>query len=134
IRIHLDLTLLLVHTLFPTRFPPSDPSAQDAAAWCYINCDSCVASEELNVEKKVKEVCAQLKVKVHTCWGSTLYHMEDLPFHQISRLPDVYTEFRKAVESQSRVRPVLPTPERLNPLPPGLDEGAIPTAEDLQQT
>ncbi|MEQ2172937.1 hypothetical protein GOODEAATRI_026486, partial [Goodea atripinnis] len=50
------------------------------------------------------------------------------------RLPDVYTEFRKAVESQSRVRPVLPTPERLNPLPPGLDEGAIPTAEDLQQT
>lgn len=50
------------------------------------------------------------------------------------RLPDVYTEFRKAVESQSRVRPVLLTPERLNPLPPGLEEGAIPTAEDLQQT
>ncbi|XP_054893666.1 cryptochrome DASH [Poeciliopsis prolifica] len=93
-----------------------------------------VASEELNVEKKVKDVCAQLKVKVHTCWGSTLFHREDLPFHHISRLPDVYTEFRKAVESQSRVRPVLLTPERLNPLPPGLEEGTIPTAEDLQQT
>uniref|UniRef100_A0A3P8RFZ4 Cryptochrome DASH n=1 Tax=Astatotilapia calliptera TaxID=8154 RepID=A0A3P8RFZ4_ASTCA len=43
-------------------------------------------------------------------------------------------EFRKAVESEGRVRPVFSTPEKLNPLPPGLEEGAIPTAEDLQQT
>lgn len=50
------------------------------------------------------------------------------------RLPDVYTQFRKAVEIQSSVRPVFPTPERLNPPPPGLEEGAIPTVEDLQQT
>ncbi|XP_029978740.1 cryptochrome DASH [Sphaeramia orbicularis] len=93
-----------------------------------------VASEELNVEKKLKDVCAQMKVKVHTCWGSTLYHRDDLPFHHMSRLPDVYTQFRKAVETQSRVRPVFPTPEQLKPVPPGLDEGAIPTAEDLEQT
>lgn len=46
----------------------------------------------------------------------------------------MYTNFRKAVETQSRVRPVFPTPEQLRPLPPGLEEGAIPTAEDLQQT
>lgn len=82
-----------------------------------------VASEELNVEKRVKDVCAQMKVKVHTCWGSTLYHRDDLPFPHISRLPDVYTQFRKAAETQSRVRP----------LPQGLEEGAIPTAEDLEQ-
>lgn len=44
-----------------------------------------VTSEELNVEKQVKDVCAQMKVKVHTCWGSTLYHRDDLPFHHISR-------------------------------------------------
>lgn len=49
------------------------------------------------------------------------------------RLPDVYTQFRKAVESQSRVRPVFPTPEQLKPLPQGLEEGTIPAAEDLQQ-
>lgn len=124
-----------------------------------------VTSEELNVEKRVKDVCAQMKVKVHTCWGSTLYHRDDLPFPHMSRcesryreeatlfvkdtlqvkkclvifpsvfrLPDVYTQFRKAVESEGRVRPVFSTPEKLNPLPPGLEEGAIPTAEDLQQT
>lgn len=50
------------------------------------------------------------------------------------RLPDVYTQFRKAVESQSRVRPVFPTPGSLKPLPQGLEEGAIPTAEELQGT
>lgn len=50
------------------------------------------------------------------------------------RLPDVYTEFRKAVEARSRVRPLFPTPEQLKPLPPGLEEGAIPTAQDLEQT
>lgn len=134
-----------------------------------------ITSEELNVEKSVKDVCAQMKVKVHTCWGSTLYHRDDLPFHHMSRwpniqflldilsflysailweingknwvlgissnlsswfvrLPDVYTQFRKAVETQSEVRPVFPTPEQLKPLPQGLEEGAIPTAEDLQQT
>uniref|UniRef100_A0A3Q3WT40 Cryptochrome DASH n=1 Tax=Mola mola TaxID=94237 RepID=A0A3Q3WT40_MOLML len=93
-----------------------------------------VTSEELNVEKRVKDVCAQMKVKVHTCWGSTLYHRDDLPFHHICRLPDVYTQFRKAVETQSRVRHLFPTPEQLKPLPQGLEEGAIPTAADLQQT
>uniref|UniRef100_A0A3B3ZN71 Cryptochrome DASH n=2 Tax=Periophthalmus magnuspinnatus TaxID=409849 RepID=A0A3B3ZN71_9GOBI len=93
-----------------------------------------VTSEELTVEKNVKSVCAQMKVKVQTCWGSTLYHRDDLPYNHISRLPDVYTQFRKAVESQSSVRPVFPTPEKLKPIPPGLQEGAIPTAEDLKQT
>lgn len=46
----------------------------------------------------------------------------------------MYTQFRKAVESQSRVRPVFPTPGSLKPLPQGLEEGAIPTAEELQGT
>ena len=52
----------------------------------------------------------------------------------VPRLPDVYTQFRKAVETQSRVRPLFPTPEQLKPLPQGLEEGVIPTAADLQQT
>lgn len=45
-----------------------------------------VTSEELNVEKRVRDVCARMKVRVHTCWGSTLYHRDDLPFNHISRL------------------------------------------------
>ncbi|XP_061876638.1 cryptochrome DASH-like [Entelurus aequoreus] len=93
-----------------------------------------VTSEELAVEKGVKEACAGMKVKVHTCWGSTLYHLDDLPFQHITRLPDVYTQFRKEVESRSQVRPEFPTPDRLKPLPQGLQEGVIPSMADLQQT
>ncbi|XP_056155795.1 cryptochrome DASH [Lampris incognitus] len=93
-----------------------------------------VASEERAVEAGLKNVCAEMKVKVHTCWGSTLYHRDDLPFQHTSRLPDVYTQFRKAVETQGRVRPLFPSPDRLGRLPPGLEEGPIPTMEDLEQT
>ncbi|XP_066572923.1 cryptochrome DASH isoform X2 [Amia ocellicauda] len=90
--------------------------------------------EEQDVEKALKQVCSQFKVKVHTCWGSTLYHREDLPFNPIARLPDVYTQFRKAVETRSRVRPTITMPERLKPLPLGLEAGSIPSPEDLGQT
>ncbi|XP_062335023.1 cryptochrome DASH isoform X1 [Osmerus eperlanus] len=93
-----------------------------------------VAPEDQTVEKGVRDVCAQRNVKVYTCWGSTLYHREDLPFHHISMLPDVYTQFRKAVETQVRVRPVLSTPDQLHPVPSGLEEGPIPSPEDLEQT
>lgn len=50
------------------------------------------------------------------------------------RLPDIYTQFRKVVEGQCRVRPVLSTPEQVKSLPLGLEEGAIPTFEGLGQT
>uniref|UniRef100_A0A8C9RML5 Cryptochrome DASH n=1 Tax=Scleropages formosus TaxID=113540 RepID=A0A8C9RML5_SCLFO len=93
-----------------------------------------VTHEELEVEKEIRNVCSQLKVKVHSCWGSTLYHRDDLPFSHISRLPDVYTQFRKAVETQGEVRPVLSTPDMLKPFPAGLEEGSIPALKDLGQT
>ncbi|XP_063062289.1 cryptochrome DASH [Engraulis encrasicolus] len=93
-----------------------------------------VTQEELDVETQVKEVCSRNQVKVQSFWGSTLYHRQDLPFNHISRLPDVYTQFRKAVEAQSRVRPVLPTAAQLRPLPTGLEEGPVPTYQDLEQT
>ncbi|MFT7800082.1 cryptochrome DASH-like [Arapaima gigas] len=92
-----------------------------------------VTHEELKVEKEIRKVCSQFHVRVHTCWGSTLYHKDDLPTN-ISRLPDVYTQFRKAVETQSEVRPVLPAPDTLKPFPVGLEEGPIPTLKDLGQT
>jgi deoxyribodipyrimidine photo-lyase len=38
-----------------------------------------ICSEELAVEKAVKEACK--KTEIHSLWGSTLYHIDDLPFH-----------------------------------------------------
>ncbi|KAL9870213.1 LOW QUALITY PROTEIN: cryptochrome DASH-like [Geothlypis trichas] len=89
--------------------------------------------EELDVEKGLCQVCGQHGVKVQTFWGSTLYHRDDLPFRPIDRLPDVYTHFRKALESGARVRPTLRMPDQLKPLAPGLQEGSIPTMEDFGQ-
>ncbi|XP_061852581.1 cryptochrome DASH-like isoform X2 [Colius striatus] len=89
--------------------------------------------EELDVEKGLCQVCSQHRVKVHTFWASTLYHRDDLPFRPIARLPDVFTHFRKAVESEAKVRPTLQLAEQLKPLTPGVEEGPIPTIEDLGQ-
>ena len=47
------------------------------------------------------------------------------------RLPDVYTQFRKQVEGGCRVRQPLEMPAQLNPLPPGIEEGEIPSSEAL---
>lgn len=60
-----------------------------------------VTSEELHVEKRVKDVCAQMKVHVHTCWGSTLYHRDDLPFHHMSRLERIWFAREKTFSSSS---------------------------------
>ncbi|KAK7504845.1 hypothetical protein BaRGS_00003873 [Batillaria attramentaria] len=86
-----------------------------------------VTQEEVDVEKKLKEKCG---VKVHTVWGHTLNHVDDLPFKP-HNLPDVYTQFRKRVESQDRVRQEIAMPETLRPLPPDVDPGNVPSFDDF---
>uniref|UniRef100_A0ABM5GMQ2 Cryptochrome DASH n=1 Tax=Pogona vitticeps TaxID=103695 RepID=A0ABM5GMQ2_9SAUR len=93
-----------------------------------------VTKEELEVEKALRQVCSEKGVAVQTFWGSTLYHRDDLPFKPISRLPDVYTQFRKVVESQATVRPLLNLAPPLKPLPPDLEDGTIPDLEDFGMT
>ncbi|XP_052769683.1 cryptochrome DASH-like [Mya arenaria] len=87
-------------------------------------------SEELDVEAGVRKACGQCGVKVQSLWGHTLFHRDDLPF-SAKQLPDVYTMFRKRVEGGCQVRPCMEMPKRLNALPEGLEEGAIPTMEEL---
>ncbi|XP_038246376.1 cryptochrome DASH-like isoform X2 [Dermochelys coriacea] len=89
--------------------------------------------EELDVEKALQRVCAQHGVKIQTFWASTLYHRDDLPFSHISRLPDVYTQFRKAVEAQAKVRPTVQMADQLKPLAPGVEDGCIPVPEEFGQ-
>ncbi|KAK8915984.1 hypothetical protein KSP39_PZI023149 [Platanthera zijinensis] len=104
--------------------------------------------EELQVEKLVlkglQEVILPQHVqfnpkpvntKLQLIWGSTMYHIDDLPFDTKS-LPDIYTHFRKSVESKSSIRECCKLPVSLGPLPSsGLGEfggfGSIPSLEDL---
>lgn len=39
-------------------------------------------------------------LKLQLVWGTTMYHLDDLPFDATS-LPDMYTQFRKARYSES---------------------------------
>jgi deoxyribodipyrimidine photo-lyase len=84
-----------------------------------------VTSEEVSVERSLEEQLGIVGCRlVRVVGGSTLFHPEDLPFHQnLSNLPDVFTMFREKVEKQCRVRPMLPpiVPGQLGSPPPSTD-------------
>jgi deoxyribodipyrimidine photo-lyase len=88
-----------------------------------------VTFEERLVEAAVSEALDSNGIAATSFWGATLYHPDDLPF-EISQLPEVFTQFRKAVEKQSSVNPAFPAPNHLRSLP-ALDVGEIPTFEAL---
>ncbi len=89
--------------------------------------------EELTVERNLKRALHTHTIKFHTVWQSTLYHKNDLPFSP-EKLPDVFTTFRKQVEKFAKVRAPFPAPKTLNPIPPSVEVGAIPTLEQLGLT
>jgi len=90
-----------------------------------------VTFEEINVENNIKEFCKNHDINVQEIWGSTMYHTQDLPFKSRAAIPDTYTQFRKEVESKSKVRPVLAMPQSLKPIPPGLPLGSVPDLQAL---
>lgn len=87
-----------------------------------------VTAEEQAVEQSLNQALAALGIAAETVWGSTLYHPDDLPF-DLSRLPELFTQFRKQVESDSSVRPVLVPPLQL-PALPAIAGGDLPQLAD----
>lgn len=88
-----------------------------------------VTSEETQVETNLEQKLSQLKVECKPFWGTTLYHIDDLPFSG-NHIPEVFTSFRKKVEKDSIVNPPLTTPSKLPPLP-DIELGEIPTLTEL---
>lgn len=77
-----------------------------------------VTSEETRTDAKVKRALGD-KGRMHTLWGQTLYHKDDLPM-DVGDVPNVFTPFKNKVEGRSQVRQLLPTPQKGDlPLPPG---------------
>lgn len=85
--------------------------------------------EEIKVEKRLIKALKQLHIQVKSCWQSTLYQPDDLPF-SIENLPDLFTHFRKQIEKKSIVEECFETPKKLPPIPP-IDTGNIPILSDL---
>lgn len=93
-----------------------------------------ITKEETDVEAELLKLCETENITMKSFWGLTLYHLEDLPFASVRSLPDTYTEFRKNVETRCRVRPLIPTTDRLKSLPAFLTNdhiGQIPALKEL---
>ncbi|MFY7803783.1 MAG: DASH family cryptochrome [Limnoraphis robusta] len=88
-----------------------------------------VTSEELAVETALEQALKPLGVALKSCWGATLYDLDDLPF-PVSRIPELFTQFRKQVEKNGTIYASFPTPKRLPSLPK-IDIGEIPTLQVL---
>ncbi len=87
-----------------------------------------VASEEREVDKGLEEAAFSKRIACESFWQSTLYHKDDLPF-PIKQTPEIFTQFRKEVEKQSKIRAPFPTPTAIN----YTGEALIPNTGPLPQ-
>ncbi|BBN00002.1 cryptochrome [Marchantia polymorpha subsp. ruderalis] len=139
----LDLVIRVGH---PEEIVPSLAEAVGAHT-VFGHKETC--SEETTVEGRLKGRLAKVNVpsevpgksvrhpQLDLVWGGTLYHIDDLPFSP-NQLPDVYTQFRKACETNSRIRPACKMPHQMGPLPDSVEKiggcGPLPTLADVGLT
>ncbi|WP_395076149.1 DASH family cryptochrome [Flavobacterium sp.] len=90
-----------------------------------------VAFEEKQTKQLVQNELWKQQCEIETFSTSTLYHAEDLPF-SIKDIPDVFTNFRKKTEQDSKVRAVFDKPLKINS--PIIPEIKLPTLEELGLT
>jgi deoxyribodipyrimidine photo-lyase len=86
-------------------------------------------SEEVEVENQIKNNFKNIEFK--GLFGQFLFHPEDVPYENIEKIPQVFTNFRKKCQKQSEVRAPLdiPTPQHKDFF---IDFGqALPSLSDL---
>ncbi|QJD97247.1 DASH family cryptochrome [Mucilaginibacter robiniae] len=91
-----------------------------------------VAFEETAISEQVEAALWKMKLNLKHFIGHTLYHKEDLPF-PIKDIPDSFNTFKKKVERDSDVRPVVQTPDQIH-TPDITEPGELPTLEQLGLT
>ncbi len=87
-----------------------------------------VAFEELQTQNFLENELAKINCRLKTFSTSTLYHENDLPF-SFKDIPDVFTNFRKEVEKEAKVRPVFAKPTIIHS--PIFDEFILPNLNEL---
>ena len=87
-----------------------------------------VTYEEKQTETLLQNELFKMNCELETYSTSTLYHAEDLPF-SIKDIPDVFTNFRKKIEIESKIRSSFEKPSAIKS--PQLDVIKLPTLEEL---
>src|SRR5919202_133833 len=85
-----------------------------------------VTQEETDIESDLSKRLKPLNVDLELFWQSTLYHVRDLPF-KVSRLPDIFTQFRNQLETYVPVRELVAAPKQVQVVTSPIEFGAIPT-------
>lgn len=67
---------------------------------------------EIQEWQELRRLLGEIDVEFETIWDHTMVHLDDLPF-PVSELPDMYTEFRKAVEKDSLIREINEKPSNI---------------------
>lgn len=71
----------------------------------------------MRVEKAIADKLNKAKnAEIVSIWGSTLHHIDDLPYNPKEHIPHVYGRFRDK-NSEVKVRPMVPEPQK-GDLPP----------------
>ncbi|MUP46770.1 DASH family cryptochrome [Gramella sp. BOM4] len=86
-------------------------------------------SEEKDVEEQVRKKAEN--VDFHSFFQQFLFHSEDLAYEDYQEIPEVFTEFRKRQEKQSKVRELIPVPEARQEKNMNSEETAIPGLKEL---
>ncbi|WP_432412925.1 DASH family cryptochrome [Rasiella sp. SM2506] len=70
-------------------------------------------SEEVSVTNAVKSKSTE-QVAWHQYYDQFLFHPEDIPYNDFSKIPKVFTEFRKKCEKYTSVRELAESPKKQN--------------------
>jgi deoxyribodipyrimidine photo-lyase len=95
----------------------------------YVFASKEITTYEVDQENALEKQLWKLSIPFHLIWQSTLYHIEDIPW-PIRNLPDIFTNFRKEVESTAQVRACIESPAVI-PTVSMHTWGDIPTLDDL---
>uniref|UniRef100_A0A5B6ZDR1 Putative blue-light photoreceptor PHR2 n=1 Tax=Davidia involucrata TaxID=16924 RepID=A0A5B6ZDR1_DAVIN len=90
-----------------------------------------VSNEEVKAEEKIEAAMKDEGVEVKYLWGSTLYHVEDLPF-KLEEMPSNHGGFREKVQGLE-IRKTIAALDQLKELPArgDVEPGEIPSPTDL---
>ncbi|TKY52513.1 Blue-light photoreceptor PHR2 [Spatholobus suberectus] len=90
-----------------------------------------VSHDEVKAEERVEAAMKEENVEVKYFWGSTLYHVEDLPF-KLEDMPSNYGGFRDRVQ-KLEIRKTVEALDQLKGMPSrgDVEPGDIPSLMDL---